>query len=329
MLPRVAVIGCGVVSVVHFEAIAAIEACELVGVADVDPAAAEAAGQRYGVPAFLDLESLIAEVEPDVVHVCTPHDAHVPVSLAALQAGIAVLQEKPIGRTVAEAARLIDVAEQGRTKIGICFQNRYNATSQAMRSILDRGELGSVIGASAVLMWNRPQAYYTARPWRGRLASSGGGVLINQAIHTLDLLLWLLGDPVTVTGRTGRRLLNGVEIEDTADLVLHHASGARSVVFATITNTVDAPVSLEITTEQATLSLRGDLTVRYVDGREEVIRERVAASSGRAYWGVSHEVLIRDFYARLDDPEPFWISPREATRSLAVIEQVYAQSSLR
>ncbi len=329
-MPRVAVIGCGVVSVVHFEAIAAIDGAELVGVADLDPATAEAAEERYGVPSATDLESLIAEVSPDVVHVCTPHDAHVPVSLAALQAGIAVLQEKPVACTVAEADRLVDAAENGRTKIGICFQNRYNATSQALRSILDSGELGSVIGASATLMWNRPPAYYTARPWRGRFATSGGGVLINQAIHMLDLLLWLLGDAVTVNGSATRRLLDGVvEVEDTADMVLQHSSGARSVFFATVANTVDAPVTLDIATERATLSLRGDLTVRHADGRSEVIRERVAASSGRAYWGVSHEVLIRDFYSRLDDPEPFWISPREAVRSLAVIEQVYAQSALR
>ena len=162
------------------------------------------------------------------------------------------------------------------------------------------------------------------------LRDERGGVLINQAIHMLDLLLWLLGDAVTVNGSATRRLLDGVvEVEDTADMVLQHSSGARSVFFATVANTVDAPVTLDIATERATLSLRGDLTVRHADGRSEVIHERVAASSGRAYWGVSHEVLIRDFYSRLDDPEPFWISPREAIRSLAVIEQVYAQSSLR
>lgn len=247
-MPKVAVVGCGVVSVVHFEAIAAIETAELVGVADLDPAAAKAAEQRHGVPSFPDLESLVASVRPDVVHVCTPHHAHVPVSLAALRSGIAVLQEKPVARTAAEAIPLIEMAEQGRTKIGICLQNRYNVTSQAMRAILDRGELGSVIGASATLMWNRPQAYYAARPWRGRLATSGGGVLINQAIHTIDLLLWLLGDAVTVAGRAERRLLDGVEIEDTADLVLQHAGGARSVLFATVTNTTDAPVSVDITT---------------------------------------------------------------------------------
>ena len=296
---------------------------------DLDPAAAEAAEQRYGAPSFPDLESLVDSVRPDVIHVCTPHDAHVPVALAALRAGIAVVLEKPVARTVAEAAQLVEAAEAGQTKIGICLQNRYNLTSRAMRSMLDGGELGSVVGASATLMWNRPPAYYAARPWRGRLATSGGGALINQAIHTIDLLLWLLGDAVTVTGSAARRVLDGdIDVEDTADMVLQHATGARSVMFATVANTVDAPVTVEIVTEQATLTLRGDLTVRHGDGRTEVVRERVATSAGRAYWGVSHELLIRDFYARLGDPEPFWISPREATRSLGVIEQVYAQSRL-
>ena len=95
---------------------------------------------------------------------------------------------------------------------------------------------------------------------------------------------------------------------------------------ATVANTVNAPVTLDITTERATLSLRGDLTVSYSDGRVEVVPERRATSGGRSYWGVSHELLIRDFYDRLDDPEPFWISPREAAKSLAIVKDVYAQS---
>ena len=117
-----------------------------------------------------------------------------------------------------------------------------------------------------------------------------------------------------------------IEVEDTAEMVLEHANGARSVFYATLANTVNAPVTLDIVTEQATLSLRGDLTVSYADGRVEVVPERKAASGGRAYWGVSHELLIRDFYDRLGDPEPFWISPREAAKSLAIVKDVYAQS---
>jgi predicted dehydrogenase len=134
--------------------------------------------------------------------------------------------------------------------------------------------------------------------------------MINQAIHTLDLLQWFLGEVTQFQGGVSQRLLGGDrEVEDTADLVLDHSSGARSVLFATAANVVDSPVTLEIVTEEATLDVRGDLTITYSDGRVEMIQERVAGSGGRAYWGVSHQLLIRDFYDRLANDEPFWISP--------------------
>ncbi|HSU34017.1 MAG TPA: Gfo/Idh/MocA family oxidoreductase [Propionibacteriaceae bacterium] len=327
-MPRVAVIGCGSVSVVHFEAIRAIPGAELVAVCDSDAATSEAASAQHGVPGYADHRALLDEVRPDVVHVSTPHHQHVPLAIDALSAGVAVLMEKPVARTVDEAQALIAAAEASPAKIGICFQNRYNATTQAIRTLIDSGELGAVLGGSASVTWNRPTSYYTTRPWRGQQRLSGGGVMINQAIHTLDALLWLLGDATAVAGRSSRHVLaDEVDVEDTAHLVIDHATGARSVLFATVANVVDSPVTMEIVTEQATCYLRGDLTIRYADGRVEQVPERVAASGGRAYWGVSHELLIDDFYRRLDDPEPFWISPAEALKSLAVIEQLYAFDS--
>ncbi len=324
-MPKVAVIGCGSVSVVHFEAITAIPGAELVAVCDADAETLAAAAAQYGVPGFAAHQEMLDRVRPEVVHICTPHDQHVPVALDALAAGVAVVLEKPVARTVGEAQALISAAEAGSIKIGVCLQNRYNATAQAIRALLDEGRLGPVLGASAIVAWNRPPAYYAARPWRGQQRRSGGGVMINQAIHTLDMLLWLLGDATSVVGSSGRRVPDGqVDVEDTADLVIGHVSGARSVMFATTVNVVDSPVTVEIVTERATLYLRGDLTISYADGRVDVVPERVARSGGRAYWGVSHELLIRDFYDRLDDPEPFWISPAEAAKSLAVIEQLYA-----
>jgi predicted dehydrogenase len=150
-------------------------------------------------------------------------------------------------------------------------------------------------------------------------------VLINQAIHTLDLLEWLLGDVEQVRGHAGRYVLDdldGFDVEDTAHAVLDHAGGARSVFFATVANVVDSPVTIEIVTERAVLLIRGDLTVKHTDGRIETVAEPVAATGGRAYWGASHELLIADFYRSLAGPEPFWISPAEATRSLRVIDQI-------
>jgi UDP-N-acetyl-2-amino-2-deoxyglucuronate dehydrogenase len=322
-----AVIGCGDVSVVHLQAIANLAGIDLVGVCDVDPARAGAAAARYGVPAFADHRRLLEATGPEVVHVCTPHDQHVPVALDCLDAGVAVLVEKPVAHTIAEADRLIAAArEHPGVKAGICLQNRYNATAGAARELLTSGEVGAVLGGSASVLWHRDSEYYRNRPWRGRAAESGGGVLINQAIHTLDLMEWLLGDVVRVRGHAGRYALDGaIDVEDTAHALFEHAGGARSVIFATVTNVVNAPVMIEIVTERAVLLIRGDLTVTYTGGRVETVAERRPGGGGRAYWGASHELLIADFYDRLADPEPFWIGPAEGARSLHLVKQIYRQ----
>ena len=323
-----AVIGCGDVSIVHFEAIEALADVQLVAVCDVDPDNAARASTGYGVPSFASHVELLSAMRPDVVHVTTPHDQHVQPAIDALTAGVHVVVEKPVAHTRSEADRLVAAAEQpGAPKIAVCFQNRYNATSQAMAELLASGRLGSVLGGSATVCWHRPPAYYQSRPWRGQVDRSGGGVLINQAIHSVDLLQWLLGDVRAVWGQANRLALGDVEVEDTAHIVLDHEGGARSVFFATNANATDSPVTLEIVTEAAELFLRRDLTVRYADGRVEVVEERTSASAGRGYWGVSHKHLIADFYARLDEPEPFWISPREASKSLDILSRVYASSS--
>jgi predicted dehydrogenase len=152
-------------------------------------------------------------------------------------------------------------------------------------------------------------------------------VLINQAIHTLDLLEWLLGEVVEIRGHAARHQLDGIDVEDTANAVLTHAGGARSVFFATVTNAIDAPVTIDIATERATLHIRGDLTVRHHDGRTTVVAEPPAATGGRPYWGASHELLIADFYHTLHDPGPFWIDPAAGARSLRVVHGIYQASS--
>jgi len=356
---RAAVIGCGDISAVHLPAVAALDGVELVAVCDVDPARAAAASAAWKVPAFHDHRTLLLEISPDVVHVCTPHDQHVPVALDCLAAGVSVLLEKPVAHSVAEAGRLIAAADAllcspiGTTtpttddpllcspirttadrpppKIGVCLQNRYNLPVRAARERLLSGELGAVTGASATVLWHRDAAYYRNRPWRGQRTHSGGGVLINQAIHTVDLLSWLLGEVVDVRGHAGRYgvgLRDVIDVEDTANILFTHAGGATSVLFATVTNAVDEPVTIDIVTEKATLRLRGDLTVTHADGRVETVAERRAVTGGRSYWGVSHELLIADFYRRLPDPEPFWISPAEGTVALRLIDQIYERTLL-
>src|SRR4051812_43418505 len=154
-----AVIGCGTISIVHLGAITSLEGVDLVGVCDTDADRAAAVGRTYGVPWFTDHAALLATVGPQVAHVCTPHNQHVPVAIDSLDAGAAVLLEKPVAHTVAEAGRLL-AAHRGHpgVKVGVCLQNRYNASVQAARALLGTGELGRVVGGSATLLWHRDPA---------------------------------------------------------------------------------------------------------------------------------------------------------------------------
>jgi len=188
--------------------------------------------------------------------------------------------------------------------------------------------LGDVRGAVAYVTWFRDSNYYRTKEWRGRWATAGGGVLINQAIHTLDLLLWFLGDVQDVRGSASTLLLNDViEVEDSASLVLTHADGIRSVIFATNNYVEDAPITIEIHTESATARLNTDLTVTYADGRYETIARAPRLTGEKAHWGSSHGRLIDDFYRHVREGQPFWIDATEAMRALSVISSVYAQST--
>ncbi|GGE84123.1 Gfo/Idh/MocA family protein [Mycetocola zhadangensis] len=324
---RAAVIGCGDISALHLAAISSHENASLVALSDIDPGRLAVAADVHGVPGFADHLQLLDEIRPDVVHICTPHNTHAALAIDALDRGISVVLEKPVAHTRDEATRLMEAASRSSARIAVCFQNRYNAPVQAAFEILSSGAAGQVTGAAATVIWHRSPEYYQDRPWRGRWSTGGGGLLMNQAIHTLDLVQWLVGPVVKVRGSASTRLLDDViEVEDTAEMVLTHESGARSVFYTTLAHVANAPVSLEIVAEKATLSLRGDLTIAWADGRRETVSERALPTGERAYWGVSHELLIADFYAHLDDGGAFWIDPEEARKSLDIIQDVYDQS---
>ena len=324
---RVAVAGCGDISAVHLAAIGDSPDAELVAVCDPDTDRLDKTATAVGVPGYTDHLTMLDEARPDVVHVCTPHATHADIAVDALERGIHVLTEKPLAASREGAARIADAAARSAARLGVCFQNRYNTTARRAKDILDSGELGAVRGAWATVFWHRPPEYYRARPWRGTWDGGGGGLLMNQAIHTVDLLQWLLGDVVDMAGAAGTRVLGDViDVEDTADLVLTHAAGARSVMFATLAHLANEPVSIEISAERGRLSLSVDLVISRADGSREVVTEDAAATGGRDYWGGAHVRLIQDFYRTIDAPGSFWIDADEARKSLEIIQRVYDAS---
>ena len=321
---RAGVVGCGDVADVHLAAILDLPDVELIAVCDRHDERRRQAADRFGVPGHSDVESMIASQSLDVVHVCTPHNEHLAVARCALAHGVHVLLEKPLAESVSTGEQLIAAAESSSATLGVCFQNRYNPTSVAMKSLLDSGDFGVVVGARAQVMWSRTADYYQARPRRGSWAGSGGGVLMNQAIHTIDLVQWLLGEVTAVNGSTSTLLFGEtIEVEDTAVGVLEHASGIRTNLYATLTHFEHAPVFIEVTCEAAVLVLDGDLRVRFPDGREQLLAERDQITTARSYWGASHERLIADFYRALRAEERFWIDGPEAARSLGIAQAFY------
>jgi UDP-N-acetyl-2-amino-2-deoxyglucuronate dehydrogenase len=325
-----AVIGCGAISAEHFTAIAGNPNVVLTAVSDTDPGRLAAASTAYTCQGYSDYQTMLVAQRPDVVHICTPHHLHAEMAIRCLEQNINVLLEKPLATTLADAAAIIEAADRSSAFVGVCFQNRYNAMSQRLREIIDSHRFGTVHSALASVIWSRDAKYYQRREWRGRWATAGGGVLINQAIHTLDLLQWYLGDVHDVRGTASTLLLpEPIEVEDTASIVLTHADDQRSIFFATNTHTGNEPITIELLAGEATLRLHTDLTVIHPDGTEELVVEQQRRSGEKAYWGASHGLLIDDFYRHVSTGRRFWIDAREALKTLSIITSVYDQSQLR
>jgi predicted dehydrogenase len=335
-LLRVAVVGCGDISAIHLDAI--LEATsgdggvKPVGVCDVDEGRRAAAAGRAGCPGFGDLTAMLDTVAPDVVHVCTPHHRHADLAAECLARDVSVLLEKPLAHTLADGEWLVRAAEDTRAVLGVCFQNRYNDTVRLLREMLDSGALGPVLGARASVTWFRDAAYYGRRDWRGRWSTAGGGVLMNQAIHTLDLLQWFLGPVTEVRGTVATLALPDViEVEDTAALRMQHRTTdggtVSSVLHATNGHVENAPVTIEILTANAHARLENDLTVTHADGHVETHVSTAVASGERAYWGVSHGLLIDDFYRHVRAGKHFWIDGPVALGSLRTIQAVYGRQA--
>ena len=322
---KAAVVGCGDVSEVHFAALADLPNVELAAVCDRDEARRTATATAHNVPGFGSVNELLDANLADVIHVCTPHNEHVNIATLALQRGVHVLLEKPLADSVMMGSMLVDAAATSSATLGVCFQNRYNPTSAAFREALTSGTYGKPLGARAQVMGTHSAESDFARSWRGTKASSGGGVLMNQAIHTIDLVQWLLGDVTSIRGTTAALMFSDViEVEDTAVGVLEHESGVRTNFYATLTHFEHAPVFIEVTCEKAVLVLNGDLVARFPDGRRELLASKDEVSTARTYGGASHERLISDFYAGIAAGKPFWINAEEAAKCLRIAQGFYA-----
>lgn len=317
-----AIVGCGSIAKVHAQALHSMQNAEFVGFADIKLDRAENFAAQYGGTAYSSLEAMLKNEKIDVLHICTPHYLHVPMAITALKENIHVVMEKPCAISPAQEQEL--KAVQTTAKIGICFQNRYNASTQAVREILQSGKAGKIKGARAFVTWHRDEPYYTQSGWRGSWVTEGGGVLINQSIHTLDLLIYLLGDPTSVEASIhNHHLKNVIEVEDTAEAYITFGE-IPALFYATTAYCADAPVMLEIICENMTIRLEGNHVTRIdAQGNRENVDFEKLATAGKDCWGSGHLSLIRDFYQCVEENKPFPIDYAEGCRAINLMFGIY------
>lgn len=325
---KVAVIGCGNVSKVHFPAAASSPAAELIAVCDIKPERAEAKGKEYGVPAYTNYEEVL-DLQPDIIHVCTPHNTHAEITIAAAERGINVLTEKPMAVTLHDADRMIKAAQDNNIKLGVIFQNRYNASSIAVRNAVRSGELGKIRGCRMFVTWYRPDEYYSRSDWKGTWDKEGGGVLIDQAIHTIDLMQWIMGDIELLEASIDNRTHDLIDVEDVAEATIFFKNGAVGSLYACNYYTYDADVFLEIHGEKGIARMEKDNAIIRIHDKHEmrVYPEGDHEVIGKSYWGVNHKVQIDKFYTDVLEDRPVEIDGFEGRKALEIVRAIYYSGS--
>ncbi|MFV0407321.1 MAG: Gfo/Idh/MocA family protein [Propioniciclava sp.] len=338
---RVGIIGCGLIAINHVKAARGVTAAEVVAVADIDLARAEAFAQTHEVPlAYGDIDTMLGDGILDAVMVCTPHPAHEANVLAAARHGVHVMCEKPIALTLESADRMIQACDEAGVTFGAIYQRRLWPASQQIRAALDDGSLGRPISAQLTARFSRDAEYYS-EPWRGRWDTEGGGVLVTQTSHHIDLLQWLMDSDVTRVTARYATLAHGdfIEVDDTVVALLEFASGALATVHLATTFNPALGVQLWVTDARGhTAGLRefpegvGFADEWTVPGSETFANPyaegayNVPLSEIHRTLTPFHTLQIADFIEALLTGRDPVVTGREARRSLAIITAIYASS---
>ncbi len=325
---KVAVIGCGGISSMHLRALSDNPDTDIVAVADIKRERADKAAAEYGAKAYYDFDELINNEELDAVHICTPHYLHTDMAIKALKKGINVLTEKPCSVSADEVEALRKAQKDSGKQVGVCFQNRYNNCVQRAKEIFNSGILGKMLSARAFVTWSRGENYYSD-DWHGTLDKECGGVLINQSIHTLDLIEYLCGKCRKVTAHVSNDHLKGIiEVEDNASVLMELDGGITAMMYATTAYAENSDVFIEISFENGRLRFEGDrlYTVDKNGNISEACERPEAVYHGQSYWGVGHSILINDYYDCLKSGRKFGIDAFEGGNAAKLVFACYESS---
>lgn len=320
---RVAIVGCGNVSKRHFAAASENENSILVACCDNVPEKADNMAENYNIKAYYSFDEMMNGADFDVLHICTPHYLHHIMALAAMEKGKHVFCEKPLAIHYADALKMCECAKKNDVYLAACFQNRYNLSSQYIKDIVKSEKLGKIVAVKGNVTWDRDEKYYSD-DWHGTLEKEGGGVIINQCIHTLDLIQWLVDDEVVaVDGSISQKRLKGkVETEDTADALIKFRNGVEALFYGTLCYKANSSVFLEILFEKGKVVMYDDLVTTDENGSREVVALK-KSTEAKNYWGTSHKIIIDDFYDCIINKKEFPVNGDSGSIAVKIVDELY------
>jgi predicted dehydrogenase len=285
----------------------------------------KAAAERYGFSTGDDATAAIADPRVDAVLVLTPTNSHLQIAEAAFAAGKHVLCEKPLETTVERGERLVAAGRRADRRLAVMLQLRFRAASRRLKTLLDDGALGEIQAASMTVPWWRGQAYYD-EPGRGTRERDGGGVLITQAIHTLDLFRWFAGISSVDAAMVRTSSLHRMETEDYATALVRLGNGAPGTIIATVAAFPGGPEQIVLIGSKGTARMDGsNLRVSFLDGTEDVVQDAGGSGSGSGFMAFSHEphkAVINDFLDAIEQERDPAIPGEEAVATQCVIDAI-------
>ena len=329
------VLGLGMIAEFHIKAIQELSDCRFVAGFDTIPGRAADFCAKHGGAGYEDLNAFLADKNIDIVTIATPSGLHLDGALAAVKAGKHIIVEKPLEITAARCDAIITAARDNKVKVGTVFPSRYHAPSALIKKAIKAGRLGKIVLADAQIKWYRTQQYYDSGKWRGTWQFDGGGALMNQGIHAIDLLQWFMGDVSEVFAQTATLAHERIEVEDTAAVVLKFTSGAIGVIEGTTSAYPGFLKKLEICGSRGSIVMEEESIITWKfdeeqPGDEEIRRKYGAATQTgggaadpAAIGHHGHKMLFEAFVNALREDKPVDIDGAEGKKAVEIIEAAY------
>jgi len=330
------IIGCGTIAPIHAEAVSGVRGARLLAVADVVEKNAKALAKRYAADAYTDYRAMLERDDVHAVNLCVPTGMRAEIAEACANAGKHILAEKPLEVSMKRIKRILAATDRAGVKLGCIFQNRFAEGSIRVHKAIQAGRFGRLVLGDAYIKWYRSQEYYNSGSWRGTRRYDGGGALMNQGIHQIDLLLWFMGNPAAVQARTHLVGHRGLEVEDLACAMVEFENGATGVIEGSTAIWPGHPARVEIhgtegsaVLEDGTLRFWEFKTKRKADARIQAEARHVKVAGAGASDPMAnvkcegHRQQIRDFVKAINEDHPPKLDGREGARSVALIEAIY------